>query len=82
MSGLRFKIVAIFNNAFFVSSPIDREGVVDDGGLVSRVMMSDDACWTKSSAVMDGNFTCFGKNTNVSDTISFLVVGRKQVMQR
>jgi len=72
---LRLRIVAICKRAFFVVSPTVNEGDVFDGGCVRRVMMSDAACWMKSSTVILGNGICFGKNTTVSVLTSARVVG-------
>ena len=41
---IRFRDVAIFNNAFLVSSPAWRDGTVDDGGDARMETMSNAAC--------------------------------------
>ena len=40
----RFSCVANSNSAFRTGSPADKDGVVDDGGLVSSSMISSAAC--------------------------------------
>ena len=48
-SSARCRIFAIFNNALRVVSPVSSDGVVDEGGVVRSVIISEAACFKKSS---------------------------------
>ena len=56
--------------ALCTSEPACKDGTVDGGGCVRRLIMSDVACLRKSLIVTLGNLICFGRNTTVSVVIS------------
>ena len=63
---VRRRISAILSNVFFVALPACKLGVVVDGGVVRRVMMSSAACLRKLSNFTFGKVICLGKNVTVS----------------
>ena len=70
-------MVANCKMAFLTLDPACRDGTVNDGGFVNKLMISVVAWIRKLLMEILGNLICLGKNTTVSVVTSALDEGTK-----
>ena len=81
-SSARCKILASLRRAFLVVSPASKLIIFCFDGEVRMVIISDAACFKKSSVVTLGIGVVAGKKVTVFTSFSALVFGKKHFMHQ